>query len=123
MGERVMGKIRIEGFDELKNLLEYTCETIKRIAKDMVEELLKPEQAEKEAVYIATYYKTLRQQGLNPHLAGKLTLLRQMNLKLLFKELAEFPGEEKQEKPRAAAELWEKIWKEKLNPENIGTTD
>ena len=69
----------------------------------MVEELLKPEQAEKEAIYIATYYKTLRQQGLNPHLAGKLTLPRQMNLKLFFKELAKYPGE--------------------VLEENLGTTD
>ena len=115
-------KIEGLGLDELKSLLEYTYEIIKKMAKNMAEELLKPEWAEKEAVYIATYYKMLRRQGLNPHLAGKLTLLRQMNIEHFLKELTKLPGEEEQEKPRTP-ELWEKIYKEKLSPENIGTTD
>ena len=98
-----MREMKIEGLglDELKDLLEYTYKFLEDIARGIAEELLRPEWAEKEAVFIATYYKTLRQQGLNPHLASKLTLLRQMNLKLFFKELAKYPGLE----------------------ENLGTTD
>jgi len=100
-----MGEMKIEGLglDELKDLLEYTYKFLEDIARGIAEELLRPEWAEKEAVFIATYYKTLRQQGLNPSLAGKLTLLRVINLKLFFKELAKYPGE--------------------VLEENLGTTD
>mgnify|MGYP000188549716 CR=1 FL=1 len=122
MGKMMEGEIKIEGLgsDEIRSLLVYTYEIIKKMAKDIAEERLRPEWAEKEATYIATYYKTLRQQGLNPHLAGKLTLLKQMNLKSFLKELPVFPREAEQPE---IPELWKKTWKEKLNPENIGTTD
>ena len=72
---------------QLFGLVDKIYEKIKELLIDIRKEMLDQKWSEQEALYLSTFYNTLRRNGIDPDLARTLTVLKVIAFRVQVEEL------------------------------------